>query len=82
MVLATSTSRLNQTYLYDDWRKKKLVNDLDLLDVDKVKELNNIFNMWIMLNFIKCTRDPVQFQPFLNTLVIVVASRLLAFDSW
>ena len=25
--------------------KKNLENDLDLLDVDKVKELNNIFNV-------------------------------------
>ena len=43
---------------------KKLENDLDLPDVDKVKELNNIFNVWIMLNFITCTCDPAQFQPF------------------
>ena len=34
------------------------------VDVDKVKELNNIFNVWIMLNFIICTRDPEQFQSF------------------
>ena len=35
VVLATCTSRLNQTYFYDYWRKKKpLENDLDLLDVD------------------------------------------------
>ena len=49
-----------------DAKKKKnnLENDLDLLDVDKVKKLNNIFNVWIMLNFIMCTRDPAQFQPF------------------
>ena len=45
-------------------QKKKIENDLDLLDVDKVKELNNIFNVWIMLNFNICTRNPAQFQPF------------------
>ena len=48
----------------DSKKKKNLENNLDLLYVDKVKELNNIFNVWIMLNFIMCTRDPAKFQPF------------------